>query len=121
MAKQRVIQFKKIEEDKLLNETKRTHEEQVIFYFHIIQKLILEREQREELDRFNERWDQEFYEMNTRFNNQEQKLQEIHKNEMTEKLEEFEKSYPQYPKPSNEVLNLNKILEQAVKIKEYSF
>jgi hypothetical protein len=29
MAKQRVAQFKKLEEDKLLNETKRTHEEQV--------------------------------------------------------------------------------------------
>lgn len=29
MAKQRVAQFKKIEEDKLLNETKRNHEDQV--------------------------------------------------------------------------------------------
>ena len=29
MAKQRVAQFKKLEEEKLLNETKRTHEEQV--------------------------------------------------------------------------------------------
>ena len=28
MAKQRVAQFKKLEEEKLLNETKRTHEEQ---------------------------------------------------------------------------------------------
>jgi hypothetical protein len=29
MAKQRVTQFKKIEEEKLLSDTKRTHEEQV--------------------------------------------------------------------------------------------
>jgi hypothetical protein len=32
MAKQRVAQFKKLEEEKLLNETKRTHEEQVWLY-----------------------------------------------------------------------------------------
>lgn len=119
MAKQRVAQFKKIEEDKLLNETKRTHEEQVKFSNNFIfQKITLEREQKDELDRFNERWDQEFYEMSAKFNEQENKLREMHDMELTEKLEEFEKNYPQFPKPCNEVLNLNKILEQAVKLKE---
>ena len=34
-------------------------------------------------------------------------------------LEEFEKKFPQFPKPSNELLNLNKLLEQAVRLKEY--
>jgi hypothetical protein len=81
--------------------------------------MLLEKEQREELDAFNDKWDQEFYEMSSRFNTQEQKLNESHEAELTQKLEEFEKSYPQYPKPSNEILNLNKILEQAVKQKEY--
>lgn len=80
--------------------------------------MILEREQKEELDRFNERWDQEFYEMSNRFNEQEQKLKEMQEQELNEKLEEFEQNYPQSPKPSIEILKLNKILEQAVKIKE---
>jgi hypothetical protein len=30
LAKQKVVQFKKVEYDKLLNETKRLHQEQVI-------------------------------------------------------------------------------------------
>ena len=32
MAKQKIIQLKKIEEEKLMNETKLRHEEQVISY-----------------------------------------------------------------------------------------
>ncbi len=78
----------------------------------------MERDQREELDRFNERWDQEFYEMSNKFNEQEQKMRETHEKELQEKLEEFERIYPQAPKPSVEILNLNKVLEQAVKQKE---
>jgi hypothetical protein len=109
MSKQRVAQFKKIEEDKLLNETKRTHEEQ---------RIILEGEQKSELDRFNEQWDQEFYIMSGRFNDGEAKLKEMQQAELEERLSEFEKNLPQNPKPSVEILNLNKVLEQAVKQKE---
>jgi hypothetical protein len=79
---------------------------------------LLEREQRDELDRFNEKWDQEFYDMSGRFNDQEAKLRELQEKELSEKLEEFEKNYPQSPKPSVDILNLNKVLEQAVKQKE---
>ena len=78
----------------------------------------MEREQKEELERFNEKWDQDFFELTTRFNEQEAKMKETHYNEMQEKIEEFEKTYHPNPKPSAEVLNLNKLLEQAVKIKE---
>ena len=70
------------------------------------------------MDRFNEKWDQEFYEMSARFNEQEQKLREMHERELTEKLEEFEQGLPQGAKPSVEILNLNKVLEQSVKQKE---
>lgn len=70
------------------------------------------------MDHFNERWDQEFYEMSGRFNEQEGKLREIQEKELAEKLEEFERNYPTHPKPSVEILNLNKVLEQAVKQKE---
>jgi hypothetical protein len=56
--------------------------------------------------------------MSGRFNEQEGKLREIQEKELAEKLEEFERSYPTHPKPSVEILNLNKVLEQAVKQKE---
>jgi hypothetical protein len=70
------------------------------------------------LDRFNERWDQEFYQMTNSFNDQEQKLKEQHEAELAQKLEEFEQNYATNPKPSLETLNLNRVLEQAVKQKE---
>lgn len=57
--------------------------------------------------------------MSAKFNEQEMALREFQEKELTEKLEEFEKSYPQNPKPSVDILNLNKVLEQAVKQKEY--
>ncbi len=56
--------------------------------------------------------------MHSVFNETEQKLRETHEREMRERLEEYEKSYPQNPKPRVEILNLNKVLEQAVKQKE---
>ena len=53
MAKQRVVQFRKVEEEKLLNDTKRTHEEQVsfkkiiiIFNLFLIENTIRERSKR---------------------------------------------------------------------------
>jgi hypothetical protein len=78
----------------------------------------MEREQKEELERFNEKWDQDFFELTTRFNEQEAKIRETQNIEIQEKIEEFEKTYNPNPKPSVEVLNLNKLLEQAVKLKE---
>jgi hypothetical protein len=56
--------------------------------------------------------------MSGRFNDQEAKLRDMQEKELSEKLEEFEKNYPQAPKPSVDILNLNKVLEQAVKQKE---
>jgi hypothetical protein len=59
--------------------------------------------------------------MSGRFNDQEAKLREFQEKELSEKLEEFEKNYPQAPKPSVDILNLNKVLEQAVKQKEWVY
>jgi hypothetical protein len=56
--------------------------------------------------------------MSAKFNEQENALREMQEKELTVKLEEYEKSYPQTPKPSVDILNLNKVLEQAVKQKE---
>ncbi len=51
MAKQRVAQFRKVEEEKLLNDTKRIHEEQVnyknnYYYFIPIENIIRKRPER---------------------------------------------------------------------------
>ena len=56
--------------------------------------------------------------MSGRFNEQESKIREVQEREIAEKLEDFEKNYPQTPKPTVDILNLNKVLEQAVKQKE---
>jgi hypothetical protein len=57
--------------------------------------------------------------MKNKFSEQEEKLKESHNEHIASELEEFEKKFPQFPKPSNELLNLNKLLEQAVRLKEY--
>lgn len=110
LAKQRIIQFKKTEEEKLLNETKRRHQES---------REQLDIEQREELEKFNEKFDIKFYEMNSKFTDLEKKLKEDHEIESQIGIEEFNKQYPEIPKPSLELLNLNKILDSLVKQKEY--
>lgn len=109
LAKQKVIQLKKVEEEKVVLEAKVRHEE------YIRQ---LEASQKEELDRFNEMWDKDFYEMNNKFTQQENNLKEEHQREVETKIEEFNTSYPENPKPNSELLTLNKTLEQLVKQKE---
>jgi hypothetical protein len=80
---------------------------------------MLENEQREELRIFNEKWDNEFFEMKNKFSEQEEKCRDSHSQQLSQEIEEFEKNFPQFPKPSNDLLNLNKLLENAVRIKEY--
>jgi hypothetical protein len=57
--------------------------------------------------------------LNVEYNAQEQHLISSQQEEMDNKIKEFEETYPSLPKPCVELLNLNKILELAVKQKEY--
>lgn len=109
LAKQRIIQLKKVEEDKIICEMKIKHED-------YLQQL--EASQKEELDRFNELWDKDFYDMNNKFTMQDDNLKAEQQRELEVKIEEFNNSYHENPKPTSELLNLNKMLEQLVKIKE---
>ncbi len=81
--------------------------------------MIIDREQKDELDRFNEKWDSDYAEISNKFAEQEAKLKEEQQRELDEKIEEFEKSYPRNPKHSNELLNNTRVFEQAVRQKEY--
>ena len=112
MAKQKAAQFKKMEEEKLLNEAKARHAEQ---------KEQLEIEQKEELDKFNEAWDLEFYALNNKFSEMEMKLKVTHDEELRNQLEELNQKYNEVPKPSVELLSLHKTLDQLVKVKEYIY
>ncbi len=108
LAKQRVIQLKQIEKEKNLNELKTRYEEI---------KNQIEIEQKEELDNFNKTWDERLFILNEEFNRQEISLKESQQQEIEEFLKNFETNYPQV-KPSSELLNLNKILDQLIRKKE---
>lgn len=81
--------------------------------------MLLEADQKEELNIFNERWDHDFYEITNKYEDLKNRLKIQQEQELQEKVEDFEKYYHQYAKPSTEVLNTNKILESAIKQKEY--
>lgn len=112
MAKQRVNQFKKIENQKLLKELKVNHQNR---------RTQIEEEYKIELDAYNEEQDKKFLDMDERYQDEQKKMLDRHEKEINEKTEEFNKEFPVLPKFSTEYLNLNKILEGLVKQKEYSY
>jgi hypothetical protein len=85
---------------------------------HSEEKQQLEMEQKDELDRFNEHWDTEFYKMTNKFQDLEKALKDQHEEELNNFVENFDKNYREMPKPSAELINLNKTLELYVKAKE---
>ena len=109
ISKQRVSQLIKVKDDKMLEETKIKHEEM---------KNLLQNEQQNELKNFNENFDKKFYEMNAEFQEMENKLKNQHKQDLEQFLFVFNQSFPQIPKPSTELINLNRTLEICVKKKE---
>lgn len=109
MARQKVLQFKKLEEEKKIMELKKFHNEQ---------KGKIDIEYKEELDIFNSDWDQRFAELNEKYESQEQGLKEKFQKDTDDVINNFEQTQPKDPKPPIEMLNLQKMLEQAVKQKE---
>ena len=109
MAKQKVIQFKRLEEEKKILELKKFHDEQ---------KGKIEIEYKEELDIFNEDWDYRFAELNEKYENIQKNLNERFQKDIEDQLAEIELKSPKEAKHPIEVLNLQKMLEQAVKQKE---
>jgi hypothetical protein len=109
MAKQRVNQFKKIENQKLLRELKQGQDNR---------KKQMEEEHKIELDTFNEDQDRKLFELNEKYEEDQKNMMDAHESEIAVKTEEFNREFPVEPKYSTEYLNLTKILEGLVKQKE---
>ena len=110
MAKKKVEQFKKIEEEKLILDKQANHQET---------KLRIENEFKEELDIFNQEWDINFSELNEKYEGNKQNLLNQNQQEIETFIHDSENKYPKEPKAATELLNLQRILDQVVKQKEY--
>ncbi len=71
------------------------------------------------MQRFNEKSDEDFYQLNEKYTSLEKELRAQHDIEINTFIENFQQTYPQVPKPSVEILNLNKVLENLIRQKEY--
>ena len=109
LARQRVIQLKKIKEKKdyknaRIRQTKEKDE--------------LLSKQRDELKEFNKKMDYQYAELMSKFDQMKKDLEIKHEGELQDFIENFENNYPTEPKISNELANARKQLEYYVKQKE---
>lgn len=109
LARQRVIQLKKIKEKKdyknaRIRQTKEKDE--------------LLSKQRDELKEFNKKMDYQYAELMSKFDQMKKDLEIKHEGELQDFIENFENNYPTEPKISNELANAKKQLEYYVKQKE---
>ena len=110
LARQRVLQLKKIKEKKDYKNVK-------VKQIHQKNKLL--GKQQEEVQEFNQKMDYQYAELMSKFDQMKKDLQAKHENELQEFIEDFENNYPTEPKISNDLLNARKQLEYYVKQKEY--
>jgi hypothetical protein len=109
LCKERIKQFQKLEEQKMHYELQVKHESE---------RTQIEIEQSEELARLNFTYDEELLNLNNNFQEAQQKLKEKHEKEQVDKTTEFNRTFPDKPKPSTELLNLSKQLEGLGKQRE---
>jgi hypothetical protein len=110
IAKQKIRYLKKTETEKLLNEEKKSHYENIQKFEEVKRKL---------LDEFNSDWNNNFNQFNLQFVELEEKLNEKQNEEINIKINEIEKRFSSSIKPSSELLNLEKILNGLIRKKEY--
>ena len=111
LAKQKISQLLKIKNKKNLIDAKERH---------IMEKNELETNQKEELDEFNKEMDRQFYELNEKYQEMQNKLDDEHNAQLKQLQEKFGEKYDLVQvKPSPELINLNKKLELYVKKKDY--
>ncbi len=110
IAKQKVIQLKQVEKEKILHDIKEHHNIEMIDY---------ESAKKQTFDEFNFQWSENFNQLLEKFKEFEYKLSEQQKVEINEKIEEIEKKFIPIVKPTSEILNLEKILNGLIRHKEY--
>lgn len=78
----------------------------------------MEIQQKDELEKYNEQSDEKYQALSKKYAELEKNMRDQHYNEMNAMIEKFHKEYPDAPKPSAELLNYNKILENLKKQRE---
>jgi len=112
LCKQRLEVLRMKEKDKIKESIYASHQEQVSQ---------LDIEKKEELDQFNREWDVEYFNLREKFEKKELELKDKQMNEFNRIKESLEEELSNYiPKPSSEAINLNKIIENFVKLKEFT-
>ncbi len=109
LAKQRVIQLKKIQEKKEYNEAlKRQNNDRKVFHG------LKDKELKEFKKEFNNRYAEEI----TKLEDMLEALKKKQEEELAEYFTNFEKNYPKELKPSNELIEKQKQLEYFIKTEE---
>ena len=109
LAKQRVIQLKKIKEKKEYNETKRRQSVDMKNFMSLKDK---------ELRQFKKEFNNKYAEEITKLEDLLDELRKKHEQELNEYFTNFEKNYPKEMKPSNELVEKQKQLEYYIKTEE---
>ena len=110
LAKQRVIQLRKIQEKKQYKDaTKRQGKE----------TQDLKNTKLKELKSFNQNFDLKYGEEMSKLEDMLIELKNRQDHELQEYIENVENNYPNEPKPSNDLINLKKQLEYYIKTEEY--
>ena len=109
LAKQRVIQLKKIQEKKQYNEAKKRQKVDKKNFSNLKEK---------EIKEFKTEFENKYVEEMTKLDNLLNDLQKKHEQELKEYFSNFEKNYPKEMKPSNELIEKQKQLEYYIKIEE---
>ena len=109
LAKQRVIQLKKIKEKKEYNETKRRQSVDMKNFMGLKDK---------ELRQFKKEFNNKYAEEITKLEDLLDELKKKHEQELNEYFTNFEKNYPKELKPSNELVEKQRQLEYYIKTEE---
>ena len=111
LAQKKIEQLIKIKNKRILLDVKAEQVEK---------KKELETSQKEELDEFNREMDKQFYDLNEHFQELQNNLDKLHKEQLIELQKKLEEKYNGITiKPSPELINLNKKLELYVQRKDY--
>lgn len=109
LIKERIENFRKLEELKIHQEITKSHEGQ---------KAGLMREHEEALQRLNELYDNIFNKLNNDYLENDRKFLEGQKFDFEYKQKELEGMYPEHPKPSKAILHKHNILQNLKKQRE---
>ena len=109
LAKQRVIQLKKIQEKKDYSEAKKRQNKDKINFNKLKDK---------EIKEFKKEFDNRYVEEMTKLDNLLVELRQKHEKELTEYFAFFEKNFPKEIKPSNQLIEKQRQLEYYIKTEE---